>query len=85
MTPPNPLPAALDQHLGSALTDAERARKHRRREREGLQHLSIDVPHAVIDLLITERYLTESEAADRHAIERALETYLVDQIIPMSL
>ena len=57
-----------------------RARRHRRRERDGLQHLAIDVPYAVVDLLITERYLTETDAADRHAIERALEIYLVDQI-----
>ena len=80
MTVPRPIPAVPCQHRGSALTDAERARKHRRREREGLQHLSIDVPYVVVDLLITERYLTESEAGDRHATERALETYLVDQI-----
>ena len=68
------------QHHGAALTDAERARRQRRRERDGLQHFRLDVPHAVIELLITERYLTESEAADRRAIGRALETYLVDQI-----
>ena len=80
MTAPRSLPAVPCQRRGSALTDAERARKHRRRERYGLQHLSIDVPYAVVDLLITERYLTEPDAADRHAIERALETYLSDQI-----
>ncbi len=80
MTAPRPIPAVPCQHRGSALTDAERARKHRRRERDGLQHLAIDVHYAVVDLLITEKYLTESDAADRHAIERALETYLVDQI-----
>ena len=79
MTPPNPLPTAPDQHPGSVLTDAERARKHRRREREGLQHLGIDVPHEVIDRLITENYLTEGEAADRHATGKALETFLADQ------
>ena len=62
------------------LSAAERARKHRRREREGLQHLGIDVPHAVIELMIAEKYLTEPDAADRHAIENALETYLADQI-----
>ncbi len=80
MTPPRSLPAGPDQHPGSALTDAERARKHRRREREGLQHLAIDVPCAFIELMITERYLTEPDAADRHAIERAVETFLADQV-----
>ncbi len=80
LTTSHPIPAVACQHRGSALTDAERARKHRRRERECLQHLSIDVPHAIIDLLITERYLTESDAADRHATGKALETFLVDQI-----
>ncbi len=80
MTAPRLLPVVACQRRGSALTDTERARKHRRRERDGLQHLAIDVPYAVVDLLITESYLTESGAADRHAIERALETYLIDQI-----
>ncbi len=61
------------------LTDAERARRRRRREREGLQHLAIDVPHEVIDRLIAENYLTEAEAADRHATGKALETFLADQ------
>ncbi len=69
MAPPRPCP----------LSAAERARKHRRREREGLQHLGIDVPHEVIDRLITENYLTEGEAADRHATGKALETFLADQ------
>ncbi len=54
-------------------------RKHRQREREGLLHLGIDVPHEVIDRLIAENYLTEAEAADRHATGKALETFLVDQ------
>ncbi len=70
MPPPRPCP----------LSAAERARKHRRREREGLQHLAIDVPHEVIDQLIAENYLTEAEAADRHATGKALETFLADQI-----
>ena len=80
MTAPRRVSVGACQHHGSALTDAERARRQRRRERDGLQHILIDVPHAVIDLLITERYLTESDTVDQHAIERALETYLVDQI-----
>ncbi len=62
------------------LSAAERARKHRRREREGLQHLGIDVPLVLIDLLIAGDYLTETDAADRPAIERAVETFLADQI-----
>ncbi len=61
------------------LSAAERAMRRRRREREGLQHLGIDVPHEVIDRLITENYLTEGEAADRHATGKALETFLADQ------
>ncbi len=79
MTAPRPNPTVPSQHRRSALTDAERARKHRRREREVLRHLGIDVPHAIIDLLITKRYLTEAEAADRHATGKALATFLVDQ------
>ena len=70
MAPPRPCP----------LSAAERARKRRRREREGLQHLAIDVPHEVIDRLIAQNYLTEAEAADRHAAGKAIETFLVDQI-----
>ncbi len=61
------------------LSAAERAMRRRRREREGLQHLGIDVPHEVIDRLIAENYLTEAEAADRHATGKALETFLADQ------
>ena len=80
MTVSRPVSVGACQHHGAALTDAERARRQRRRERDGLQHLRLDLPHAVIELLITERYMTESDTADRHAIERALETYLVDQI-----
>ena len=80
VTPSRPLPVASRQHRGSALTDAERARKHRRREREGVQHLGIDVPHAIIELMIAEKYLTEAEAADRQATGKALETFLADQI-----
>ncbi len=62
------------------LSDAERARKHRQREREGLQHLGIDVPHAIIEMMIAERYLTEPDAADRSAVEKAVETFLADQV-----
>ena len=62
------------------LSAAERARKHRKREREGLLHLGIDVPCAIIDQLITERFLTETDAADPRAIERAVETFMADQV-----
>ncbi len=62
------------------LSAAERARKHRRREREGLQHLGIEVPLVLIDLLIAGDYLTETDAADRHAVEKAVETFLADQV-----
>ena len=62
------------------LSDAERARKHRQREREGLLHLGIDVPCALIELMIAERYLIEPDAEDRFAIEIAVETYLADQV-----
>ncbi len=41
------------------LSAAERARKHRQREREGLLHLGIDVPNEFFDLLIARDYLTE--------------------------
>ncbi len=58
----------------------QRARRHRRRERNNLQQFSIDVPHAFIEFMMAEGYLAEHDAADPHAIERALETYLVDQI-----
>ncbi len=61
------------------LSAAERARKHRRREREGLQHLGIDVPSAFIELMIRERFLTEPDAADRHAVEKAVEAFIADQ------
>ncbi len=62
------------------LSAAERARKHRQREREGLLHLGIDVPCAFIDQLIVERYLTEPDAVDRPAIEKAVEAFLADQV-----
>ncbi len=62
------------------LSAAERARKHRRREREGLQHLGIDVPSSFIELMIAERYLTEPDAAERSAVEKAVETFLADQV-----
>ncbi len=81
MTAPRLVSDVACQHHGAALTDAERARKHRRREREGLQHLAIDVPHEVIDRLIAENYLTEAEAADRHATGKALETFLADRFV----
>ncbi len=80
MTVPRPGSIGACQHHAAALTDSERARRQRRRERDGLQHLRLDVPHAVIELLIIERYMTESDTADRHAIERAFKTYLVDHI-----
>ncbi len=62
------------------LSAAERARKHRRREREGLQHLGIEVPLVLIDLLIAGDYLTEPDAADRSAVEKAVEIFLADQV-----
>ncbi len=62
------------------LSAAERARKHRRREREGLQHLGIDVPCEFIELMIAESYLAETDAADRHAIEKAVEAFIADQV-----
>ncbi len=73
-----PSPIDPDEHRREQ--QRRRARQHRRREREGLQHLAIDVPHEVIDRLIAENYLTEAEAADRHATGKALETFLADQI-----
>ncbi len=80
MTAPRPVSVVACQHHGAALTDAEQARRQRRREREGLLHLGIDVPSAFIDLMIRERYLTEPDAADRHAIEKAVEIFLADQV-----
>ena len=62
------------------LSAAERARKHRQREREGLRHLGIDVPNEFFDLLIAKDYLTEPGAADRHATRKALEKFLADQV-----
>ncbi len=76
---PTQLTDGPNGRCGRALTDAERAQKRRRRERDGLQHLGVDVPHEIIDLLIARDYLTEPEAADRHTIERAFETFLADQ------
>ncbi len=62
------------------LSAAERARKRRRREREGLLHLGIDVPCEFIELMIAESYLAEPDAVDRPAIEKAVETFLADQV-----
>ncbi len=62
------------------LSAAERARKHRQREREGLLHLGIDVPCAFIELMIAESYLTEPDIVDRPAIEKAVEAFLADQV-----
>ncbi len=62
------------------LSAAERARKHRQREREGLRDLGIDVPNEFFDLLIARDYLTEPGAADRHATRKALEKFLADQV-----
>ncbi len=62
------------------LSAAERARKHRKREREGLRHLGIDVPCAFIDQMIAESYLSEPDAVDRPAIEKAVEAFMADQV-----
>ncbi len=61
------------------LSAAERARKHRQRERECLLHLGIDMTCAFIELMIAENYLTEPDIVDRPAIEKAVETFLADQ------
>ncbi len=62
------------------LSVAERARKHRQREREGLLHLGIDVPCAFIELMIAESFLTETDVSDRPAVEKAVEAFLADQV-----
>ena len=80
MTPPRLLPAGPDQHPGSTLTDAERARRQRRREKENLQNFNIDAPCAIIKWLIADGYLAAEDAGDRRAEERALEEYLTDQV-----
>ena len=61
------------------LTDAERARRGRRRENENLQNFNIDAPCAIIDRLIDGGYLVVGDAGDRRAGERALEAFLADQ------
>ena len=69
-----------DKSPYAKLTDAERARKRRRREKEDLQHFSIDAPCAIVGRLIEDGYLDERDADDRRAVERALEEYLTDQV-----
>ncbi len=78
MTPYSPLSAA-EKHRGSALTEAERTRKRRRREKEDLQHFNIDAPCAIIGRLIDTGYLAVEDAGDRRAGERALEELIADQ------
>ncbi len=80
MTPSRLLAIASDHRPGSALTDAERAQRRRRREKEDLQHFNIDAPCAIIDRLIDGGYLTADDAGDRRAEEQALEAFLADQI-----
>ncbi len=60
------------------LSAAERARKHRRRERENLQNLSLDVPCVTINRLIDDGYLAIELASDRRAVGRAIEALLDD-------
>ena len=68
-----------DKSPYAKLTDAERARKRRRREKEDLQHFSFDVPCAIVGRLIDIGYLAAEDAGDRRAVERALEELLADQ------
>ncbi len=55
-----------------------RARRHRRRERENLQNLSLDVPCATINRLVDDGYLALELAGDRRAVGRAIEELLAD-------
>ncbi len=59
---------------------AERARKHRRRERENLQNLSLDVPCVTINRLIDDGYLALEHAGDRRAVGPAIEQLLADYV-----
>ncbi len=70
----------LDRHHDQPMTDAERARKRRRREREGLQHVAVDMPCTLIDRLIDDDYLLTDHAGDRQAVKIALEKFLADQV-----
>ena len=69
-----------DKSPYAKLTDAERARRRRRRESENLQNFNIDAPCAIIDRLIDGGYLVVEDAGDRRAEERALEEFLTDQV-----
>ncbi len=55
-----------------------RARRYRRRERDNLQNLSLDVPCSTINRLIDDGYLVVEHAGDRRAVGRAIEGLLAD-------
>ncbi len=78
MTPSRSLPTAPCQDRRSALTAADRARRHRRRERENLQNLNLDVPCVTINRRIDDGYLALEHAGDRRAVCRAIEELLAD-------
>ena len=69
-----------DKSPYTKLSDAERARKRRRREKENLQNFNVDAPCTIIDWLIDSGYLTAEETGDRRTEERALEAFLADQV-----
>jgi len=60
---------------------AERARRHRQRERAGLKVFRVAVNHyAAVDRLIALGRLSEEAAADDGATARALEQLLADAL-----
>lgn len=61
-----------------ALSNTERVRKKRQRERRGLRHMiPVSVYDGDLDLLRAFGYLGGHETSDREAIARALEVFLV--------
>ena len=55
---------------------AERMRRHRRRQREGLRHVGIELRETEIDALIRSRLLAPELRGDRKAILKALYAFL---------
>jgi hypothetical protein len=54
---------------------AERMRRHRRRRREGLTHVAIDLRRSEIDALVRLGFLSTETANDVRAIKKGLYQY----------
>jgi hypothetical protein len=70
----------MPMRLSSAFA-AERMRLYRRRRREGVRPVTVEIPPMLIEALVKRRYLKPQDRGDLSELQFAVRAFLSDQLM----